>query len=93
MATVNTGDRQTIPVELAERFLPAENVAFEVLRTDGEVRLWRSTAKREPLEDGLPRWNFKYHVSTGEALDYLLMRLDAAGAHFELAASRARRRQ
>ena len=74
------------PIELAERFLANEEAAFEVIRTVGAVRLWRSTAKPHPLTDGAPRNNVRYHVTNGvQAVSLLMSRLAQAVVNFELA--------
>ena len=76
------------PAELFEMFLPKEEVSFELLRTVGSVRLWRSTAKREPYPDPCyPGVAVRYHVTVGARPIYMHMsHLEDAAENFQLAA-------
>ncbi|MDL2339289.1 MAG: hypothetical protein QFE16_15735 [Pseudomonadota bacterium] len=72
------------PAELAERFLPAEDAVFEVLRTEGRLRLWKSTAKQHPIHGEPNRPNIKYHITQGDRAEIVLMgRLETAQQNFE----------
>lgn len=77
----------TPPAELTERFTPAENARIELVREDGDVRLWKSTVTR-PMPDGSARELVKFHVSEGcSCFALFVSSLDTATEHFEYGAA------
>ncbi|CAN7259868.1 hypothetical protein LJR130_001065 [Variovorax sp. LjRoot130] len=63
-----------IPAELDKCFLPTDKPAFELLRTAGEVRLWRSTMAT--------RRTSMHHIVVGAELVMGGMNLQNATANF-----------
>ena len=76
---------RTVPAELSERFLPHEAPSFDVLRAEGDVCVWRSTAAPYLIEGREGPARVKYHVTDGQHADYLFFRDPATAlAAFEL---------
>ncbi len=76
-----------VPAELSERFLAVEGPSFEVVRAAGDVRLWSSFTRPHLLHGVARTGSVRYHVTTGDQADYLLMRdFEAATANFEAVA-------
>lgn len=69
MATVEFS--RTVPADLSERFLLQEAPIFEVVRAQGDVCLWRSTAAPYLIEGREGPARVKYHITDGEHADYL----------------------
>ena len=79
-----------VPADLFERFSHFEGAVFEVLRTEGETRLWKSTTQDHERHGRACKGSVRFHVSTGDEGDYMLMpSLESALANFELAAAEA----
>lgn len=77
-----------VPAELLKRFFPEEKPRFEVLRTVGEARLWKSTSMRLPrlMVADLGPVESRYHVTVrDEERAGMMRRLDTAIANFDLA--------
>lgn len=72
MATVEFS--RAVPADLSERFLLQEAPAFEVVRAEGDVCLWRSTAAPYVIDGREGPARVKYHVTDGEHADYLFLR-------------------
>lgn len=64
---------RAVPADLSERFLPHEAPGFDVLRAEGDVCLWRSTAAPHLIEGREGPARVKYHVTNGEQADYLFL--------------------
>lgn len=79
--------RQPAPADLADRFQPAEDAKFRVLRADGSTRLWQSRAK--PRHPGASRASMvRYHVTVGDrAVAVLMSSWELAIGNFEWRAS------
>lgn len=77
MATVEFS--RAVPADLSDRFLLPEAPAFEVVRAEGDVCLWRSTAAPYLIDGREGPARVKYHVTDGEHADYLFLR-DSATA-------------
>lgn len=75
------------PTDLTERFRSEKEPVFEVLRTEGDLRLWKSITKRDPLSDEANRLNINYHITLGDQAEVVGMgRLETAIKNFELCA-------
>lgn len=61
------------PQDLISRFLPREQARFELVKEDGEVRLWRSVCRRTDFEGQTVEYAH-HHVVKGEELAYWHMR-------------------
>lgn len=72
MATVEFS--RAVPADLSERFLLQEAPAFEVVRAEGDVCLWRSIAAPYLIDGREGPARVKYHVTDGEHADYLFLR-------------------
>lgn len=72
MATVEFS--RAVPADLSERFLLQEAPAFDVVRAEGDVCLWRSTAAPYLIDGREGPARVKYHVTDGEHADYLFLR-------------------
>lgn len=84
-------DLLKVPQDLAERFLPCEQARFELVKENGEVRLWRSVCRRTDVE-GRPLEYAHHHVVKGEELAYWHMReLCMAEEAYDLVLEQARR--
>lgn len=82
-----------VPQDLIDRFFPQEQPRFDLFKTHGEVRLWRSVCQRAPFE-GHTVESARYHVTEGEELGFSHMReLDRAEAAFGLAVEQRRDRK
>ncbi|MCY1245394.1 hypothetical protein D9M72_585440 [compost metagenome] len=77
--------KQTPPIEVTERFLPQERPVFKLLRRVGPCRLWRSKTTEHELFGCARQPHVRYHVTTGDDADYVLMpRFTTAMLNFEL---------
>jgi hypothetical protein len=67
-------NKQRVPAALAERFLPHEGPAFNVVCERGAVRLWRSIHRTTIADGGAAHEITRFHVSEGDEVAFMHMR-------------------
>lgn len=69
---------------LEKLFLPQERPSFEIVRSTGACRLWRSRTVTCELHGYVRQPRVRYHITNGEELGIVLMpRLDMAILNFQ----------
>ncbi|MEJ8855801.1 hypothetical protein WKW79_14555 [Variovorax robiniae] len=62
------------PTDIVARFLPQEGAVFEVIRSAGRCRLWKSTTEPHRLADGaLCSGRVHYHITVDDEAVVVLM--------------------
>jgi hypothetical protein len=77
------GSCSEIPISIAALFLPQESPTFEIVRSVGSCRLWRSQTVTCELHGYVRQSRVRYHITNGEEPGIVLMpRLDMAMFNF-----------
>lgn len=81
---------ESVPKDIAERYLPGEAPTFEVIRRTGEVRLWKSVTKPQYFADWARPARTHFHISNGQEASIVLMSdMERAIPNFEMEVTRA----
>lgn len=73
-----------VPADVRERFIPAEQPSFKVIRQHGDVRLWESRTRPVTAHGYERPARTHWHITTGDSADAVFIsRYDNAVLNFD----------